>query len=71
MSGRLPALEGFALPSKHPLDRYQRAYYQSAVQVDSTAPGRIGVRVNTKVRHVRRFDSSSLWIPIVDFKWTA
>jgi len=49
MSGRLPALEGFALPSKHPLDRYQRAYYQSAVQVDSTAPGESVVRVNTKV----------------------
>jgi hypothetical protein len=49
MSGRLPALEGFALPSKHPLDRYQRAYYQSAVQVDSTAPGESVVRVTTKV----------------------
>ncbi len=29
MSGRLPALEGFALAGDHPLNRYQRAYYQS------------------------------------------
>src|SRR5258708_20770389 len=39
MSGRLPALEGFASPGDHPLTRYQRAYYQFAVQVSSTASG--------------------------------
>lgn len=49
MSGRLPALEGFASPGDHPLNRYQRAYYQSAVQVSSTASGGSVVRVNTKV----------------------
>jgi len=49
MSGRLPALEGFASPGDHPLNRYQRAYYQSAVQVSSTASGGSLVRVNTKV----------------------
>jgi len=49
MSGRLPVLEGFALPGDHPLNRYQRAYYQSAVQVSSTAPGGTVVRVSTKV----------------------
>ena len=49
MSGRLPVLEGFALPGDHPLNRYQRAYYQSAVQVSSTASGGSVVRVNTKV----------------------
>ena len=49
MSGRLPALEGFASPGDHPLSRYQRAYYQSAVQVSSTASGGSLVRVNTKV----------------------
>ena len=49
MRGRLPALEGFALPSDHPLDRYQRAYFQSAVQVSSTASGGSVVRVSTKV----------------------
>src|SRR5258706_566790 len=47
--GRLPALEGFALPGDHPLNRYQRAYYQSAVQVTSTASGGSVVRVTTKV----------------------
>jgi hypothetical protein len=49
MSGRLPVLEGFALPGDHPLNRYQRAYYQSAVQVSSTASGGALVRVTTKV----------------------
>jgi hypothetical protein len=49
MSGRLPVLEGFALPGDHPLNRYQRAYYQSAVQVNSTASGGSVVRVSTKV----------------------
>jgi type III secretory pathway component EscT len=32
MSGRLPALEGFAVPGDHPLSRYQRAYYESSVR---------------------------------------
>ncbi len=49
MSGRLPVLEGFALPGDHGLTRYQRAYYQSAVQVTSTASGGSVVRVSTKV----------------------
>jgi hypothetical protein len=49
MRGRLPALEGFALPGDHPLNQYQRAYYQSSVQVSSTASGGAVVRVNTKV----------------------
>ena len=49
MSGRLPALEGFASLGDHPLNRYQRAYYQSAVQVSSTPSGGSLVRVNTKV----------------------
>src|ERR1019366_2289134 len=49
MGGRLPGLEGFALPGDHPLNRYQRAYYQAAVQVSSTASGGSVVRVNTKV----------------------
>jgi len=49
MSGKLPALEGFALQGEHPLSRYQRAYYQSAVQVSATASGGSLVRVNTKV----------------------
>ena len=49
ISGRLPTLEGFALAGDHPLNRYQRAYYQSTVQVSSTASGGSVVRVNTKV----------------------
>ena len=49
MSGRLPALDGFAAPGEHPLSRYQRAYYQTAVQVSSTASGGTVVRVSTKV----------------------
>jgi len=49
MSGRLPILEGFALAGDHPLNRYQRAYYQSDVQVTATASGDSVVRVNTKV----------------------
>ncbi len=49
MSGRLPVLEGFASPGDHPLNRYQRAFYQTAVQVNSTASGGSVVRVTTKV----------------------
>jgi hypothetical protein len=49
MSGRLPVLEGFALPGDHPLDRYRRAFYQCAVRVTSTASGGSLVRVSTKV----------------------
>ena len=49
MGGRLPVLEGFALSGDHPLTRYQRAYYQSSVQVSSTSSGETLVRVNTKV----------------------
>jgi len=49
MSGRLPVLDGFAVAGEHPLNRYQRAYYQSTVQVSSTVSGGAVVRVNTKV----------------------
>ncbi|MFZ0797763.1 MAG: hypothetical protein WCA13_03245 [Terriglobales bacterium] len=49
MRGRLPVLEGFAVLGEHPLSRYQRAYYESSVQVSSTASGGAVVRVNTKV----------------------
>jgi hypothetical protein len=48
MSGRLPALEGFALVGDHPLTRYQRAFYQCTVQVSATPSGTI-VRVSAKV----------------------
>jgi hypothetical protein len=49
ISGRLPALEGFALAGDHPLNRYQRAYFQSTVQVSPAASGGSVVRVTTKV----------------------
>jgi hypothetical protein len=49
MSGRLPILDGFALTGDHPLSRYQRAYYQTAVRVSSSVSGESVVRVSTKV----------------------
>jgi hypothetical protein len=49
MAGRLPVLEGFALVGDHPLDRYQRAYFQSTVQVSATVSGGSVVHVSTKV----------------------
>jgi len=49
LAGRLPVLDGFARPGDHPLDRYQRAYYQTTVQVSSTPSGGSLVRVSTKV----------------------
>ncbi len=49
LAGRLPVLEGFALQGDHPLNRYQRAYYQSEVKVSTTATGGSLVRVTTKV----------------------
>ncbi len=48
MSGRLPALEGFALVGDHPLTRYQRGFYQCAVQVSVTSSGTV-VRLSAKV----------------------
>jgi hypothetical protein len=48
-SGRLPTLDGFARPGDRPLDRFQRGYYQCAVQVISTASGGATVRVSAKI----------------------
>ena len=48
-AGRLPLLDGFAVVGDHPLDRYQRAYFQSTVEVSATASGGSVVRVRTKV----------------------
>lgn len=49
LAGHLPVLDGFAKAGEHPLDRYQRAYYQSTVQVRATPSGGALVRVSTKV----------------------
>jgi hypothetical protein len=48
-AGRLPVLDGFATPADHPLDRYQRGYYQSKIVVSSTPSGGSIVRVSAQV----------------------
>ena len=48
-SGRLPTLDGFTRPGDRPLDRFQRGYYQCAVQVTSTPSGGATVRVSAKI----------------------
>jgi hypothetical protein len=49
MGGRLPVLDGFAKAGPHALDRYQRGYYQTSVQVSATPAGGSLVRVTVKV----------------------
>jgi len=49
LAGHLPTLDGFAKPGEHPLDRYQRGYYQTTVQVNPVPAGGTMVRVSTKV----------------------
>jgi hypothetical protein len=39
IAGRLPSLEGFAQPGEHPLERYERGYYQTTVQVSAAPAG--------------------------------
>ena len=48
-AGRLPVLDGFATSADHPLDRYQRGYYQSKFQVSAAPSGGSTVRVNVEV----------------------
>jgi hypothetical protein len=48
-SGRLPVLDGFTRPDDRPLDRFQRGYYQCAIQVSSTPSGETLVRVSAKI----------------------
>jgi hypothetical protein len=48
-NGRLPVLEGFANPTTHSLDHYQRGYYQSKFQVSSSPSGGSVVRVTVEV----------------------
>jgi hypothetical protein len=48
-SGRLPVLDGFATSADHPLDRYQRGYYQTKFQVTATPSGGSVVRVSVQV----------------------
>jgi len=49
LAGHLPVLEGFAQPGEHPLDRYQRGYYQATVLVSPSPSGGSLVQVSTKV----------------------
>ena len=49
IAGRLPVVDGFATAADHPLDRYQRGYYQSKFQVSSTPSGGSVVRVSVQV----------------------
>ncbi len=48
-AGRLPSLEGFATGAEHPLERYQRGYYQATFQVSSLPAGESKVRVSVQV----------------------
>ena len=48
-AGRLPVLDGFAAAAEHPLDRYQRGYYQSKFQVSAVPSGGCVVRVSVQV----------------------
>lgn len=49
MAGRLPVLEGFAKHAEHPLDRYQRGYYQATAEILPNASGGNVVRIKVKV----------------------
>jgi hypothetical protein len=49
MAGHLPILEGFANAGDHPLDRYQRGYYQATAEVVSNPSGGSVVRIKAKV----------------------
>jgi hypothetical protein len=48
-AGRLPVLDGFATAADHPLDRYQRGFYQSKFQVSAAPSGGSIVRVTVQV----------------------
>ncbi len=49
LAGHLPTLEGFARLGDHPLERYQRGYYQTTVEVSVMADGSSLVRATSKV----------------------
>ena len=49
LAGRLPVLDGFARPGEHPLDRYQRGYYQATADIVANSSGGSSVRIRAKV----------------------
>jgi hypothetical protein len=48
-AGRLPVLEGFASSTDHPLERFQRGYYQSKFDVSPAPSGGSIVRIRVQV----------------------
>jgi hypothetical protein len=48
-AGRLPVLDGFATSAEHPLDRYQRGYYQAKFQVTAGPGDGSVVRVSVQI----------------------
>jgi len=48
-SGRLPVLDGFTRPGDRPLDRFERGYYQCAIEVSFPPAGGTLVRVSAKI----------------------
>ena len=48
-AGRLPILDGFVVPANHPMDRYQRGYYQCSLRVTPVASGGSLVRISAKI----------------------
>ena len=48
-AGRLPVLDGFATSASHPLERYQRGYYQAKFQVSAAPSGGSIVQVSVQV----------------------
>ena len=47
--GKLPVLEGFVGQTPHPVERYERAYYQCLFQVIPSMSGETSVRVVAKI----------------------
>jgi hypothetical protein len=47
--GRLPTLEGFAVPSEHSLDQYKRGYYLYSLQLKTSQTGHTTVAVHAKI----------------------
>ena len=48
-AGRLPVLDGFAIPGEHPLEHYHRGYYQCTIAVSAASPGKTLVKVTAKI----------------------
>src|SRR5262249_29610962 len=49
LSGRLPVLDGFSNAANHPLDQYQRGFFQAAAKITSAPSGGFVVRIQTKI----------------------